>query len=578
MASKVWLAQVARDKENSQPAYCVMAEHPLDPIATIILEGARMDKLTTQMNRRFLDILTGRHVTANNKLLNMLSIVDEEVMTSTSKDIALAFAEDNKVPFFIPFHFLHSDQSQAADSAQLDVHERILFQVLHAWDSFESNHRLQFVKAGLQKYAAVSHAEDIYTIAMMNKRYLITLMFVARGRYLKVVNTVLNADKTRLTAEGTSHANHESDTMGCDGCFHKYYMNKYYMQLHDGVAKMESFKSLEEAQLKRFLNPDHLQSLVVQVLYFIWSGILNFPEEKMIDYKEEDFRVHFKTTADGTTPSIFLKDPAFMGGPHILCNHALLKKRVCKTFFFHMNYANVDSTIEMAEGKMDIVTYFDDNNLSILPGRDKLIFQRLTTLEKLMELVSGEVDMMPRVNKLINKHFAACPKNESLWWRVRWVCFEMIYNRFTNVLPELLDHTKHGRLPEEEAKRRRLQLTFSLRTLVDEQWKRNETRSARFIEDVSALHLACQQVVITRICREEDKKLQKAQTPPSSSSTLPPQPKKKSTQLQQQQSSNFNEDETNSNNSDKDLQFREEQELLMQATFAYMDEVIIGDY
>lgn len=572
MACKVWLAQVVRDKDNSQPSYAAMADNPLDPIATIILDGARMDALTAKMNRRFLDILNGKQVVANNKLLNMLAIVDEEVMLSTSKDIAIAYAEDNKIPFFIPFHFLHSDQSQAADNAQLDVHERILFQVLHAWDNLESNHRLQFVKAGLQKYAAVSHAEDIYTIAMMNKRCLVTLLFVARGRYLKVVNTVLNSDKTRFTAEGTSHAAHESDTMGCDGCFHRYYMNKYYMLLHDGVAKMDSFKTIEEAQLKRFLNPDHLQSLVVQVLYFIWSGVVLFPEDRMIGYKEDLYSVSFKITTDGTTPTIFMKDPALIGLAHIPCNHAALKKKVCKTFFFHMNYANADSVVDSVAGTTDIIAHFDDNNLSVLPGKDKTVFHRLLVLEKLMSLLDSECEMLPRLNKLINKHFAACPKHDDLWWRVRWVCFEMIYNRFLNVLPQLLDHTKHGRLPEEEAKRRRLQLTFSLRTVLDAQWYRNEGRAAHFIEEVQALHLACQQVVITRICREDDKKKPKVRSPK-------PQPQQElAPQSPPQQPSSNNEDETNSN-SEKDLQFREEQDLLMQATFAYLDdEVTIGEY
>lgn len=545
-SNRVWLTQVMRDK-SSQTAFCALPDQPLDPIAAILLDGGRMDDLTMKLNKRFMDVLNGKQMSEGNKLVNLLmSSEEEDVIAESTREMALSVIEERKVPFFIPFHLLHHDASQAPNFAQFDVHERILFHGLHAWDSYTYDHRRQFVHMGLQQYADVTHADDFNTVAKLNKRCLITLLFAARGKYMTVVDNVLSS-KTRPATHEDSHEDHSTNTFCCECCYDKYYMNRYYMLVFENMAAIESIKRIEDAQLKRFLNPDHLQSIIVQVLYFIWKGIATFPEDLMLDYDTYSFNVHFRLTA--ASPRIFTRDPAVGGQSTIPCNHQALSTRISKSFFFHTTYACIDSIIDAEQGVSRIIASFDDNNLSVLPVNDATMHARLDAIDAMMQLIAGEKDMMARLGKLITKHFPECPRENGLWYRIRWVCFDMLFNRFLNVFPELHDHSKHGKMPAEEVKRKRLQMTFALRTLPDDGWKRNEDRSLKFLEAVAQLRASCQQVVIARMCREDEKKTHQAAK------------SKKKHKTQQQQQTTHASDETNSTSSSSSVKDEELDEI-----------------
>ena len=487
---KVWITQNVRDKHNSQLSFCSVDENIWVNIVEKIIEGSCIDRTTAKLNTKFINAITGKNL--QKKLATMSSILHsaptidiekiEAIITTTNKECTVEYMQSQNIPFFVPFNFLHFDsQVKASNDQQVDIHEHIIFQMLHCWDCMSKSDRVTMLHGLLSKRAKkAENMADYLILAVMDKIELVMMLFAARGKFLMFCDKYL------------SHGSDQCDST--EGIDNNNYMIKIYKDAYscfdETVLKKKEY-NLDRDQVKRLLNPGYLQSVLVHIIYLVWESI------KI--HKVSDIKCDVKLNIKHDSAKIFFEDKQKKNGS-LECNHAKLCERVIQMHHFFSSYGSA-STLTNAERKEVLYVNFDDNYLALLPVTDKVVNARFESLYSILQM-SESKQFVKKMNTLINRHFSTCPAHDSIEYRIRWVCFEMMYNRFVNVNPQLMDHEKYGKLPDDVRNRTKFTMTFGMRVLDDTVWMKNESKAEVFLTELKELHVVFQKSIIDDICND----------------------------------------------------------------------------
>jgi hypothetical protein len=394
-----------------------------------------------------------------------------------------------ELPFFIPFHLLHYDADdknmEEERVIQLDIHERILFQILHAWNGITRKDRMSLLRKGMdQKNGRYSDEQRQFmeSLVLFSRESLFMLLVRARGIFLsanQLDDHVSHEDSKRKNfrnfgAIATEKRYTNPNMMAAASpfyikdpcpCAEHYYLTRLYHYFQRTFeTKKDEIKREVSQDVNEFIDCELLTGMISEMLLLVWDAMCNTDlqteEGEVIDVKVFNVSVDFKLLE--TDNSLFKK---LAKDKYISCNHTGIIKHVLHMYFYNYGYAmNETKTIEELL-IINIKPFIEDNSLTLVSPEDVVLNERFAILERALALTSTNPKHKKELSAFIDKEFSCTKVLKELEDKIKWLMFELIYRRNVHVFPQMSSN-KVDVNPRTE----RFNMTFGLVTDLDFAW------------------------------------------------------------------------------------------------------------
>lgn len=604
--NKIRLVSIPRNKENGCCSFTSIGMDLIKAICMLLLEGCYLDKMSTMLNQKILKLLIDEcrismaesveyNSKTNHASKSVCKIVPDDgddtnlpVIDNTksnnnnnnAKNNAMVLKinmrrmmqniTDNKIVFSMPFHLLDGDAESKhitpKRAIQLDLHERILFQSLHLWNSItDVDRELIILKIWITQYPKASRKdlEYVRNMAMFSKEIIFNLIMRARGIYLKESHPEVHKERSSNNGFMNNFRNIKQGNVGpspfyvpdpCP-CAEEYYMTRLCKRFDETISsKKDTVEHISNLDISEFRDCEKMTEVLVKSLLCLWNGIgnLELVDEKnnTVSLDKLSINVEFKVLPSDHSFIKKLSAPDDKGQLILPCNHVGVKKHVFRLFYYSDTYCAHDSVIENARRYVMLRPILEDNHFVIVAPDDSTMNSRLTEMENLYTTALASPKYTQELTKHIDFQFPKVQRYRTLKEKITWVMFELMFRRNCDLFP-VLSPTRIPTNPNTE----RFMLTFGLVTEDDKRWSENDKIVETAIAEFSMMNALFKERMRRDIEQDFEKDQDKKQKQQQKRAKNRAKKKVKMEQQKEQQRLNNNEED------DEDEEDEEEEEV-----------------
>lgn len=226
-----------------------------------IAAGGAMDKISVDWNDRLLGLITSNRMTAALAMSGKTGVEAEKML----KSLARVAADEKPLPIRVPLRFLHIPPDR---QAEVDIHERIVFHMLHTWASVSQEDRQHFLKSAMPAQGPMTKSLVDTELCNSGAERLLELIFRARGQHLaNIEGRCPTPERHGVENRTVVRAPHNMRIGRQCACGYDHYLSPVYRQWHQrGVGT-------GVAALLSQVECGTTQAVIIMALLAVWEGL-----------------------------------------------------------------------------------------------------------------------------------------------------------------------------------------------------------------------------------------------------------------------------------------------------------------
>ena len=257
-----WLVQARSHKSVTPFGVAQVAVATRHDVVESIARGGMVDRGTAEWNGRVMNLVNGSRLTAAVTASGKTGKAAEDLLVLLAKTAA----DDQRLPVRMPIHLLTIPANRPAEA---DLHERIVFQMLHMWDSVLPDDRRDLLDLAVQRPPDAATAAAVAELCATTAARLVELLLRARGQHAVAAEAQCPTPDAHLAAARMPaglHASRFYASSAC-ACGRNYYLTAVYRAWHERSVGTDVAHLLQQVACTT------VQGVIITALLGLWEGL-----------------------------------------------------------------------------------------------------------------------------------------------------------------------------------------------------------------------------------------------------------------------------------------------------------------